>query len=238
MYLERGNNKSGACCHELACYWLSAWDNYYNGGPTDIRSTVEDVISMEVEESVLPPSRGTPRDVVTEESDELPQRKMLPLNLRRVVLQQLRTLASMLGICAKATAAQTRQLIEGKLVKLDHEPRSVQVTVGEDSRLYLLDDTGVIKSSEAMEGTGSDHVQTNYELCDNEHNEHDDSIESLHSALCLKTEQLQLQLSTHNDELERVYDEHDQLKTDKAELNTRFAERLLNEIECGIKQPN
>ena len=39
----------------------------------------------------------------------------------------------MLGICAKATAAQTRQLIEGKLVELDHEPQSVQVTVGEDS---------------------------------------------------------------------------------------------------------
>ena len=64
----------------------------------------------------------------------------------------------MLGICAKATAAQTRQLIEGKLVELNHEPQSVQVTVGEDSRLYLVDDTGVIKSSEAMEGTGSDHV--------------------------------------------------------------------------------
>ena len=104
------------------------------------------------------------------------------------MLQQLRTLASMLGICAKATAAQTRQLIEGKLVELDHEPQSAQVTVGEDSRLYLVDDTGVIKSSEAMEGTGSDHVHTNYELCDNEHNEHDGSIELLRSALCLKTE--------------------------------------------------
>ena len=38
----------------------------------------------------------------------------------------------MLGICAKATAAQTSQLIEVKLVELDHEPQSVQVTVGED----------------------------------------------------------------------------------------------------------
>ena len=63
----------------------------------------------------------------------------------------------MLGICAKATTAQTRQLIEGKLVELDHEPQSVQVTVGEDLRLYLVDDTGVIKSNEAMKGTGSDH---------------------------------------------------------------------------------
>ena len=154
------------------------------------------------------------------------------------MLQQLRTLASMLGICAKAMAAQTRQLIEGKLVELDHEPQSVQVTVGEDSRLYLVDDTGVIKSSEAMEGTGSDHMQTNYELCDNEHNEHDDSIESLHSALCLKTERLQSQLSIRNNELERVCDEHDQLKTDKVELNARLAEGSLEEIERDIKQPN
>ena len=60
MYQERGNNKSGARCHELAHYWLSGWDNYYSGGPTEIHSTMEDVISMEVEEPVLPPSRETP----------------------------------------------------------------------------------------------------------------------------------------------------------------------------------
>ena len=120
---------------------------------------MDNVISMEVEEPVLPSSRETPRHMVTE-GDELPQGIMLPLNSRRLVLQQLRTLASMLGICAKVTAAQTRQLIKGKLVELDHEPRSVQVIVGEDSRLYLVDDTGVIESSEAMKGTGSDPVQT------------------------------------------------------------------------------
>ena len=176
--------------------------------------------------------------MVLKESDKLPQRKMLPLNLRRLVLQQLRTIGSMLGICAKATTAQTRQLIEGKLVELNHEPQSVQVTVGEDSRLYLVDDTGVIKSNEAMKGTSSDHVQTKYELCDNEHNEHDSSIELLRSALCLKTERLQLQLSIRNDELERVCDEHDQLKTDKVELNARLVEGSLAEIERGIKQPN
>ena len=144
----------------------------------------------------------------------------------------------MLGICAKVTAAQTRQLIEGKLVELDHEPQSVQVTVGEDSRLYLVDDTGVIKSSEAIEGTGSDHVQNNYELCDNEHNEHDSSIELLHIALCLKTERLQSQLSIRNDQLEKVCDELYQLKTDKVELNARLMEGSLEEIEHGIKQPN
>ena len=136
----------------------------------------------------------------------------------------------MLGICAKATAAQTRQLIEGKLVELDREPRSVQVIIGEDSRLYLVDDTGVIKASEATEGTENDHVQTNYELCDNEH---DDSIESLRSVLRearLENERLQSKLSTRNDELERVCNERDQLKNDKAELKAR-SEGSLEEIE-------
>ena len=97
-----------------------------------------------------------------------------------------------------------------------------------------MDDRGVIKSSEAMEGTGSDHVQTNYELCDNEHNEHDNSIESLCNALHearLENERLQSQLSTRNDELERVCDERDQLKTDKAELRSRLSEGSLEEIE-------
>ena len=58
---------------------------------------------------------------------------MLPLNLKRLVLEQLRTLASMLGVTVKATAAHTRQLIEGKLLELEREPWSVQVIVGKDS---------------------------------------------------------------------------------------------------------
>jgi len=62
--------------------------------------------------------------------------------------------------------AQMRQLIERKLIELDREPRSVQVIAGEDSRLYLVDEAGVIKAIEAIAGTHSDHVPINSESSD------------------------------------------------------------------------
>ena len=114
------------------------------------------LVPVEPEDFDEPLSRETPEHLQghtsTEECDELSWGKMLPLNSKRLVLPQLRALASMLGISVKATAAQMRQLTEGKLIELDHETRSVQVIVGEDSWLYLVDDTGVIKASEASAG--------------------------------------------------------------------------------------
>ena len=112
----------------------------------------------------------------------------------------------------------------GELLELGHEPWSVQVIVEKDSRLYLVDETGIIEAgssmafSEANESTAYDHVQNNCELYDSAHmhNNNDygsrDDIESLHSALHearLENEWLQLQLSTRNDELERVCNERD-----------------------------
>lgn len=196
-----------------------------------------------VEQVLLPFKETAVAHVDMEESDdELPRGKMLPLNSKRLVLEQLRTLASMLGISVRATAAQTRQLIEGKLMELEREPRSVQVIVGEDSRLYLVDDTGIIEAGpsveevrEASEGTA--HVQNNYEShgdnhdhvpdSNDEHESSDDSIEMLRSALRearLENERVQSQLSTRNDELERVCNERDVLKSNKAELEVRLAE--------------
>ena len=188
----------------------------------------------------------SPGHASTEECDELPRGKMLPLNSKRLVLPQLRALALMLGISAKATVAQTRQLIEGKLIELDREPRSVQVIVGEDSRLYLVDDAGVIRASEASAGTHSDHVPISSELSDhvpfnNELSDNDsetssrnDSLEALRSALRearLENQRLQSQLSSRNDELERVCSERDQLNTDKAELTARLSEGSPVELE-------
>ena len=178
----------------------------------------------------------SPGHAVTEECDELPWGKMLPLNSKRLVLPQLRVLASMLGIRVKATAAQTRQLIEGKLIEMDREPRSVQVIVGEDSRLYLVDDAGVIQASEASAGTHSDHVPFNNELSDNdsETSSRNDGLEALRSALRearLENQRLQSQLSFRNEELERLCSERDQLNTDKAELTARLSEGSLVELE-------
>ena len=115
------------------------------------------------------------------------------------------------------------------MIELDRKPRSVQVIVEEDSQLYLVDDAGVIKASEAIAGTNSDHVPINNELSDNdsETSSRSDSLETLRSALRearLENQRLQLQLSSRNDELERVCSERDQLNTDKAELTARLSE--------------
>ena len=48
---------------------------------------------------------------------------------RKLILDQLRMLAAMLGVTAKVTCAQTRQLIEGGLMERGYEPRNVQVMI-------------------------------------------------------------------------------------------------------------
>ena len=44
------------------------------------------------------------------------------MTFKKLVLEQLRTLASMLGVPTKAMAAKMRQLIEIKLLELECEP--------------------------------------------------------------------------------------------------------------------
>ena len=61
---------------------------------------MDEVLPMDyedVEKPFLP--KETLGHVATGKSDELPEGKMLLLNSKRLVLEQLRTLASMLGIC-------------------------------------------------------------------------------------------------------------------------------------------
>ena len=83
-------------------------------------------------------------DSVSEE-DELLDGVILPLNSKKIIISKLRRLATMLEISAEGSAATLRQIIEGKLIKLGHEPHNTQVIVGKvDSRLYLLDDSEII----------------------------------------------------------------------------------------------
>lgn len=46
--------------------------------------------------------------------EQFPEGKSYPLNSK---IEQLKILASMLGLSARGTAAQTQQVIEGKLIK-------------------------------------------------------------------------------------------------------------------------
>lgn len=64
---------------------------------------------------------------------------------------------------------------------------------------------------------------------DNEHESQDNDIESLHSALHkahVENEQLQSLLSTYNDELGRVCNECDTLRSDKDELESCLTDKV------------
>ena len=47
-----------------------------------------------------------------------------------------------------ASVAQTKKLIEGKLIDMEHQPSDVQVIVQgtNGDNLYLVDESGIIKS--------------------------------------------------------------------------------------------
>ena len=52
----------------------------------------------------------------------------------------------MLELPSEGTSATLRQVIEGKLLELGHEPRNTQIIVASaDSKLYLVDESGIIR---------------------------------------------------------------------------------------------
>ena len=80
------------------------------------------------------------------EEDVLPDGATYPLNSKKIVVNQLRTLAAMLELPSEGTSATLRQVIEGKLLELGHEPRNTQIIVASaDSKLYLADESGIIR---------------------------------------------------------------------------------------------
>ena len=80
------------------------------------------------------------------EEDVLPDGATYPLNSKKIVVNQLRTLAAMLELPSEGTSATLRQVIEGKLLELGHEPRNTQIIVASaDSKLYLVDESGIIR---------------------------------------------------------------------------------------------
>ena len=89
------------------------------------------------------------------------------------------------------------QVIDGKLIKLGHEPQVVVSNV--DSRLYLVNDSGII--AKEMEHMSSDNVasETLSSSCDT--NELPRDIEMLHEQLSearLEIEGLRTELTNQN----------------------------------------
>ena len=62
----------------------------------------------------------------SDEGDQIPDRAMLSLNSKKLVISQLRQLVTSLEIFTKGTL---RQVIYGKLIQLCHEPRNTPVVV-------------------------------------------------------------------------------------------------------------
>ena len=83
---------------------------------------------------------------ISDEEESVPEGATYPLNSKKLVVSLLRRLAAMLELPSQGTAATLRQLIEGKLVELEYEPRNIQVIVASaDSKLYLVDESGILK---------------------------------------------------------------------------------------------
>ena len=83
------------------------------------------------------------------EGEGLPMGRVLPLNSRHLLAAHVKALAEQLGLPTTASGVEMRQLIEGNLEALGHDPRNVQVIVqeGEDGEaaatLFLVDEGGV-----------------------------------------------------------------------------------------------
>ena len=82
---------------------------------------------------------------------------MVLLNSQRLLAANLHRIAAMLGLPTNASLEELRQLIEGKLLEVDLEPRNVQVIIHEVKsmtkarlQLSLIDKTGVFQNTEVV----------------------------------------------------------------------------------------
>ena len=77
-----------------------------------------------------------------------PQGQAFALNSRRLTSSRLKRIGESIGVSTEASVSEIRQMIEGKLQDMGHEPCNVQVIVqgeGEHAVLYLVDDNGTIR---------------------------------------------------------------------------------------------
>ena len=117
-------------------------------------------------------------DSDSDEGDSLPDGVTLPLNSKKLVISQLRRLATSLEISAEGSASTLRQVIDGKLIELGHEPRNIQVVVSNvDSKLYLVNDSGII--TKEMEHVSSDNVVSESRASSRDANELPIDVETL-----------------------------------------------------------
>ena len=144
----------------------------YSGGPAETRPNR----ATELKESVFNDIFARTSDpfvyLATMDRLELSEGEMrltrgtvMPMNSKRLTKTYLSRIAEKLELPTKASAEETRQIIEGKLLEMGREPHNVQVELEareEDSEFILLRDVdGVFLEIEpptkepVEDGTGS-----------------------------------------------------------------------------------
>lgn len=163
-----------------------------------------------------------------DEAEWAPKGQTYPLNSKRVKVGHLQRIAGSLGLPATGTAAVTRQLIEGKLIELDREPRNAQVVVedtSENSSIFLIDESGIICAHKPREhvthvsqpadvGREEPSTEVRSALRDT-----DDELVELKRTLEAKTQELQATLASLHTAERALEDESRRCQQQNTELS-------------------
>ena len=154
----------------------------------------------------------------------IPSGRMLPLNSRRLGSTHIKLLAETLELPTSSSTEELRQLIDGKLMEQEREPRNVQVVVQESSRteirLFLMDESGPFQQS-------ATHTQTGLQIREETEHLHETMQEMEQEVTVLKA-----QLEEQREELENVQLElqQEREKTD-TQVNIEEVSKLKSELQ-------
>ena len=73
--------------------------------------------------------------------------------LKRLKPAHIQQITEALGLPTVSSTTEARRAIEEKLTEMEYEPESVQVIIqgrGDDASMYLVNDTGIIKTIECV----------------------------------------------------------------------------------------
>ena len=124
---------------------------------------VENVTAgQELTEQLSDHSRESHNESTSEDEGSLPQGTPYSLYSKRLRSKCIQRIAGALGLATGASAAQTRKLIEEKLIEMGRQPSEVQIIVqgtNGDGKIYLVDESGIIKSIKGAPKHVSEHAQ-------------------------------------------------------------------------------
>ena len=110
-----------------------------------------------------PDERGSNDESASEGEETLPEGTTYSIYLKRLRTRYLQRIAGALGLAEDVSAIQTRKLLEEKLREMEREPCNVQVIVqgtNDDGNIFLVDETGIIKSVKGAVMHVSEHAQS------------------------------------------------------------------------------